>query len=64
MDANYGNLLVGDGKGGFRFVEQPEAGLSIIGDVKTAVQVNIANQPFLVIGAFNEPLQFYKNSRK
>ncbi|MGX5852701.1 VCBS repeat-containing protein [Dyadobacter jiangsuensis] len=64
MDANYGSLFVGDGKGSFRFVEQPEAGLSVIGDVKTAVQVNIGNQPFLVIGAFNEPLQFYKNSRK
>ncbi|MBO9613841.1 MAG: VCBS repeat-containing protein [Dyadobacter sp.] len=64
MDANYGSLFVGDGKGGFRFVEQPEAGLSVTGDVKSAVQVNIGNQPFLVIGAFNEPLQFYKNSRK
>lgn len=64
MDANYGSLFVGDGKGGFRFVEQPETGLSVIGDVKTAVQIHIGNQPFVVIGAFNEPLQFYKNSRK
>lgn len=64
MDANYGSLMVGDGKGSFRFVDQTEAGLSVIGDVKTAVQVHIGNQPFVVIGAFNEPLQFYKNSRK
>lgn len=64
MDANYGSLFTGDGKGGFRFVEQPDAGLSVAGDVKSAVQVNIGKQPFLVIGAFNEPLQFYKNSRK
>lgn len=64
MDANYGSLFVGDGKGGFRFVEQPESGLSVVGDVKSAVQVNIGSQLFLVIGAFNEPLQFYKNSRK
>jgi hypothetical protein len=64
MDANYGSLFVGNGKGGFRFVEQSEAGLSVAGDVKTAVQVNIGNQPFLVIGAFNEPLQFYKNFKK
>ncbi|SEI43205.1 Repeat domain-containing protein [Dyadobacter sp. SG02] len=64
MDANYGSLFAGDGKGGFRFVEQSEAGLSIAGDVKSAVQIHIGDQPFLVIGAFNEPLQFYKNSRK
>ena len=64
MDANYGDLFAGDGKGGFRFVEQPDAGLSVIGDVKSAVQVNIGNQSFVVIGAFNEPLQFYINSRK
>lgn len=64
MDASYGSLFAGDGEGGFRFVEQPETGLSVNGDVKSAVQVNIGNQPFIVIGAFNEPLQFYKNSRK
>ncbi|MNY73281.1 hypothetical protein D3C86_2120350 [compost metagenome] len=64
MDANYGSLFAGDGKGGFRFVEQPDAGLSVTGDVKSAVQVNIGNQPFIVIGVFNEPLQFYKNSGK
>jgi hypothetical protein len=64
MDASYGSLFAGDGKGGFRFVEQPGTGLSVTGDVKSALQINIGNQPFLVIGAFNEPLQFYKNSRK
>ncbi|GGM80233.1 hypothetical protein GCM10010967_10020 [Dyadobacter beijingensis] len=64
MDANYGSLFAGDGKGGFRFVAQPQSGLSVLGDVKSAVQVRIGNQPFIVIGAFNEPLQFYKNSRK
>lgn len=64
MDANYGSILAGDGKGGFRFVDQPEAGLSVTGDVKSAVQISIGNEPCLVIGAFNEPLQFYKNSRK
>jgi hypothetical protein len=64
MDANYGSLFAGDGKGGFRFVGQSESGLSVSGDVKSAVQLTVGNQPFLVIGAFNEPLQFYKNSKK
>ncbi|MCF0073226.1 VCBS repeat-containing protein [Dyadobacter sp. CY261] len=61
MDANYGSLFLGDDKGGFRFSGQPWSGLSVNGDVKSAVQINIGGQPFLVIGAFNEPLQFYKN---
>lgn len=63
MDASYGSLFAGDGEGGFRYVGQPRSGLSVTGDVKSAIQVTIGAQPFLVIGAFNEPLQFYKNSR-
>lgn len=64
MDANYGSLFAGDGKGGFSFVDQMHSGLSVAGDVKSAVQIRVAGQPFMIIGAFNEPLQFYKNSNR
>lgn len=60
MDANYGCLLTGDGKGGFTYVSQPNAGLSVQGDVKSAVSVRIGQVPHLLIGAFNQPIQAYK----
>ena len=60
FDANYGCLLKGDGKGGFKYVEQPSSGLSIVGDVKSALEININNAPYLLIGLSDTPLQFYK----
>jgi hypothetical protein len=60
IDANYGCLLKGDGKGGFKYVDQSASGLSIIGDVKSAVETKINNVPYLLIGLSDEPLQFYK----
>jgi len=60
IDANYGCLLKGDGKGGFKYVDQPASGLSVIGDVKSAVETKINNVPYLLIGLSDGPLQFYK----
>lgn len=59
IDANYGCLLTGDGKGGFTYVPQTTSGLSVTGDIKSAVTITISNKNYLVIGANNEPLQFY-----
>lgn len=60
LDANYGCLLTGDGKGGFTYVKQAESGLSITGDVKSALEIKVKNQNYLLIGLSNQPLQFYK----
>ncbi|MCF2502996.1 VCBS repeat-containing protein [Dyadobacter sp. CY107] len=60
MDANYGCVLAGDGKGGFAYIAQPLSGLSVVGDVKSCIQIDINDEPCLVIGAFNQSLQFYK----
>jgi len=60
FDANYGCLLKGDGKGGFTYVDQSASGLSVIGDVKSAVETKINNVPYLLIGLSDGPLQFYK----
>ncbi|WP_211237780.1 VCBS repeat-containing protein [Dyadobacter alkalitolerans] len=63
MDANYGCLLAGDGKGGFAYIPQPLSGLSVTGDVKSCIQIDINKAPCLVVGAFNESLQFYKRTK-
>ena len=59
IDANYGCLLLGDGKGTFNYVPQTASGLSITGDVKSAIQINISGKNYLIIGSNNEALQFY-----
>ncbi|WP_019989664.1 VCBS repeat-containing protein [Rudanella lutea] len=63
MDANYGCLLTGDGKGNFTYVSQPTAGLSVRGDVKSVVSMKIGQVPYWLIGAFNQPLQAYKREK-
>ncbi len=60
FDANYGCLLKGDGKGGFQYVNQPVSGLSVVGDVKSALETKINNVPYLLIGLSDGALQFYK----
>ena len=60
IDANYGCLLKGNGKGGFAYVPQPSSGLSVKGDVKSARVVVINNEKYLVIGIADHSLAFYK----
>ncbi|AQG82457.1 VCBS repeat-containing protein [Spirosoma montaniterrae] len=40
MDANYGVLLKGNGRGGFQYVDQRRSGLALKGDVRAVVPVN------------------------
>jgi hypothetical protein len=64
MDANYGCYLKGDGKGGFTYLSQSLSGLSVLGDVKSVVEIKIKKEPHLLIGAFDKPLQFYQLQKK
>ena len=63
MDANYGCLLTGDGNGDFTYVSQAASGLSVTGDVKSVIDLRVRQVPYLIIGAFNQPLQVYKPNR-
>ncbi len=60
IDANYGCLLLNDGKGSFNYVPQTSSGLCIMGDVKAADTLAINKQNYLFVGVSNGPLQFYK----
>jgi hypothetical protein len=60
MDANYGCLLRGDGRGSFAYVPQPAAGLSVKGDVKSATEISIGGAKYLVIGVAEGRVQFYR----
>ncbi|MFI5195235.1 MAG: FG-GAP repeat domain-containing protein, partial [Chitinophagales bacterium] len=63
IDANYGCLLEGDGKGGFTYVSQPQSGLSIKGDVKSAEETTINGKKYIVVGINDEQLQFYQEKQ-
>jgi len=60
MDANYGCLLTGNSTGDFTYMSQPGSGLSVVGDVKSVLGLRVRQTPYLMIGAFNQPLQVYK----
>jgi hypothetical protein len=60
MDANYGTVLLGNGKGGFQYINQAQSGLHLDGDTRSLVK--IGNN--IMAGINDRPLMVYKmNSR-
>ena len=58
-DANYGLLLAGDGKGGFRTVPQYESGFRLTGDVRSILPVGQT----LLFGMNQQPIRAYRPSQ-
>ena len=54
LDASYGHLLLGDGKGSFRWVEPAASGLNLRGEIKDIEEVRVGNNHYLVIVQNNE----------
>jgi hypothetical protein len=63
IDADFGILLLNEGKGNFRYVNQRQSGLRMVGDVKDAVLLTTNNITYLVAAATGMPLQWYKLNR-
>lgn len=59
IDANYGCLLKGDGKGNFIYIEQDASGFSVKGDVKSVERITAGGKKYLVIGICDQPVQVY-----
>jgi hypothetical protein len=57
IEANYGCLLAGDGKGGFHYITQDLSGLKLKGDCKSAIVFKQEGQSSIVIGLTGQPLQ-------
>ena len=55
-DANYGVLLQGDGKGGFRYIDQQTSGFDLRGDVRSVLQINHT----LLFGINQQPVKAYQ----
>ena len=60
IDANYGMVFLGDGKGGFTYLSQKESGLDVRGDVKSIKTITIQGIPHLFFGISNAKVEVYK----
>ncbi|MGB5553204.1 MAG: FG-GAP-like repeat-containing protein, partial [Flavobacteriaceae bacterium] len=56
FDANYGTLLMGNGKGAFEYIEQTITGLNVSGSVNSSVIID----NLLFLGVYGEPVKAYK----
>ncbi len=63
IDANFGQLYEGDGKGNFTYVKQSASGLSLMGDIKSLQVIPVKGDLFLMVGTNNVGVQTYKLNR-
>ncbi|HSI75468.1 MAG TPA: VCBS repeat-containing protein [Lunatimonas sp.] len=59
IDANFGQVYAGDGKGEFRYVPQKESGLRFLGDVKSMLPIKMAHLDILMVGINNQGVESY-----
>lgn len=64
MDANYGQLFEGDGKGNFRYISQAVSGLNMTGDVRSLKILTIKGTRYLLAGISNNGIVTYKLNGK
>jgi enediyne biosynthesis protein E4 len=60
IDANFGQLFEGDGKGNFKYISQEKSGLVSTGDVKSMSVIKVRDEDLLLIGINNVGVQTYK----
>lgn len=60
IDANFGQLFEGDGKGNFTYIPQAKSGLTTIGDIKSLQIMNVRDDLYLLIGVNNVGVEAYK----
>jgi hypothetical protein len=60
IDANFGQLFEGNGKGAFSYVPQSKSGLKITGDIKSLQLIDIKGVKVLMAGINNYGVENYK----
>ena len=64
IDANFGQLFEGDGKGNFRYVSQNLSGLTLTGDTKSLQVMKVKDETYVLVGINNEGIKAYKLKAK
>lgn len=60
IDANYGQLYQGDGKGNFEYIPQAKSGLALKGDTRSLKWLDINGENYLLVGINNKGVDVYK----
>jgi hypothetical protein len=63
MDANFGTVLMNDGKGNFKYAGFNETGLFAAGDTKHSEFITIHGEKYFLIGINNSDIIAYKMKR-
>jgi enediyne biosynthesis protein E4 len=64
MDASYGQLFEGNGKGNFRYIPPAVSGLNMTGDVRSLKVITIKSNRYLFAGISNIGIMTYKLNSK
>ncbi|WP_232835137.1 VCBS repeat-containing protein [Pleomorphovibrio marinus] len=59
MDANFGQVFLGDGSGSFKTLPKKDTGLLFLGDVKSLQPVKMAHLQLLLVGINNQGVEAY-----
>lgn len=59
-DANYGILLLGDGKGNFQEIDKAAGGLSLVGEARDLKIIGEGKEQFLLVAMNNEAIRAFK----
>jgi hypothetical protein len=62
-DANYGIILLGDGKGAFRTMDPGVSGLKIRGDVRDISVMRIKGSDYMLVGRNGDSLKVYRMTK-
>lgn len=63
IDANFGQLFSGDGKGNFTYVPQTKSGLRLTGDTKSLKAIRSNGELLLMVGTNNVGINTYRLNR-
>ena len=60
FDANYGIVLMGDGKGSFTYLDASQTGLTLRGDVRSIEAINSQGEKFYLFSRNDDSVKVYK----
>ncbi len=63
VDASYGQLFEGDGKGNFKYIPQLVSGLRVDGDVRSMRKIMIRQKEHVLFGVNNNKVESYRLNR-
>lgn len=63
IDANFGQIYLGDGKGEFSLVSPSDAGLTFLGDIKNMQIIDLSYLKVLLVGINNQGVEAYVLNR-